>query len=426
MSGKAPAFNGKSGYRAISRKNIEQLAGSSHSKKLPIRNRPVKQEEPTMRPRSMQCSLPFFRTCLFLFLACAGSGTISAQVVDTPRTLYKIAGDALSLPDTSSRVVQRPLSVPELSGIVWRNDRLWIVDYNNHIVRQIQPDGQVKTLAGRGICGNYDSVGKSALFCFPQGVTIDSKNIIYIAELGNAGVRYIVENFLPKETITVVGTSLPGSKGLCEYGVSIRLKAPCAPVAIVFDEYANLYILDISGLIYRFNDLTRTMQIIAGDALIGYPGSTDGTGADAMFNRPMGIALDRRTGNLYVADTGNHTIRKVTPEGVVTTLAGKAGECGTADGKIIADPKITARFCGPRGIAIDKSGNIYVADTGNSTVRKITPDGLVSTVAGTPGIKQTVTGALPGTIAPPLSITMIDDNRLAVTTSNAEVLGINF
>ena len=168
------------------------------------------------------------------------------------------------------------------------------------------------------------------------------------------------------------------------------------------------------------------MQIIAGDALIGYPGSTDGTGADAMFNRPMGIALDRRTGNLYVADTGNHTIRKVTPEGVVTTLAGKAGECGTADGKIIADPKITARFCGPRGIAIDKSGNIYVADTGNSTVRKITPDGLVSTVAGTPGIKQTVTGALPGTIAPPLSITMIDDNRLAVTTSNAEVLGINF
>ncbi len=150
MSGKAPAFNGKSGYRAISRKNIEQLAGSSHSKKLPIRNRPVKQEEPTMRPRSMQCSLPFFRTCLFLFLACAGSGTISAQVVDTPRTLYKIAGDALSLPDTSSRVVQRPLSVPELSGIVWRNDRLWIVDYNNHIVRQIQPDGQVKTLAERG------------------------------------------------------------------------------------------------------------------------------------------------------------------------------------------------------------------------------------------------------------------------------------
>lgn len=105
---------------------------------------------------------------------------------------------------------------------------------------------------------------------------------------------------------------------------------------------------------------------------------------------------------------------------MVSTFAGQAKTCGTADGKE------AARFCAPQGIAIDPAGNLYVADKGKNTIRKITPDGLVSTVAGTPGIGRTVLGDLPGSIATPLAIAVIGANRLAVTTQGGEILGINF
>src|SRR5947209_1392759 len=115
----------------------------------------------------------------------------------------------------------------------------------------------------------------------------------------------------------------------------------------------------------------------AGNA--GY-GSADGTGSAARFTNPTGMAVDG-AGNKYVADTNNHTIRKITSAGVVTTLAGQAGTSGTADGTGSA-----ARFNLPKGVAVDSAGNVYVADTNNSTIRKITPAGVVSTLAGAAGV----------------------------------------
>src|SRR5262249_21809032 len=116
------------------------------------------------------------------------------------------------------------------------------------------------------------------------------------------------------------------------------------------------------------------VMTLAGMALTA--GNIDGTNSTARFNNPQGVAADN-AGNVYVADTGNHTIRKITPAGVVTTLAGKAGYWGTADGS-----GSDAHFNGPLSLAVDDAGNVYVADTGNSTVRKITPAGLVTTLAG--------------------------------------------
>ncbi len=126
---------------------------------------------------------------------------------------------------------------------------------------------------------------------------------------------------------------------------------------------------------------------LAGTA--GTSGSTDGTGSAALFNGPQGLAVDSTTGNIYVADTGNDTIRQVTSAGVVTTLAGTAGTAGSTDGTGSA-----ASFNKPAGIAVDSTtGNIYVADTGNDTIRMIAPGGVVTTLAGTAG----TTGSTDGT-----------------------------
>jgi sugar lactone lactonase YvrE len=120
-----------------------------------------------------------------------------------------------------------------------------------------------------------------------------------------------------------------------------------------------------------------TVSTLAGAA--GSRGSEDGTVSAARFAVPQGVAVDT-AGNVYVGDRGNNTIRKITPLGIVSTLAGVAGSAGSTDGAGNA-----ARFFVPRGVAVDTAGNVYVADSGNHTIRKISPAGNVSTLAGLAG-----------------------------------------
>ena len=120
--------------------------------------------------------------------------------------------------------------------------------------------------------------------------------------------------------------------------------------------------------------------------LAGTSGTADGTNSAARFYNPEDVAVDTG-GNVYVADTGNHTIRKITPDGIVTTLAGLAGTSGTADGTNSA-----ARFNQPYGVAVDTNGTVYVADTFNHTIRKITPGGVASTLAGLAGVSGSTNG----------------------------------
>jgi sugar lactone lactonase YvrE len=188
-----------------------------------------------------------------------------------------------------------------------------------------------------------------------------------------------------------------------------------SPAGITVDGSGNLYVASSSDTVRRVTP-AGVVTTIAG--IFNVPGNTNGTGSNARFNQPFGIALDGSgnayvvdsgnneirymtqagvvstlaggfsspngaasdsAGNLYVADSNNSTIRKVTPAGVVTTVAGVAGITGTADGMGSA-----ARFYHPYGIAVDGSNNLFVADTANKTIREITPAGLVSTIAGTP------------------------------------------
>src|ERR1035437_967890 len=137
------------------------------------------------------------------------------------------------------------------------------------------------------------------------------------------------------------------------------------PYGAAVDSAGNVYVADYGNSTIRKMTPGGVVTTLAG--LATSPGSADGTGSAARFYQPAGVAVDS-AGNLYVADYGNSTIRKVTPGGVVTTLAGLAGSPGSADGTGSA-----ARFYKPYGVAVDSAGNVYVPEYGNHTIRKVSP-----------------------------------------------------
>jgi hypothetical protein len=170
---------------------------------------------------------------------------------------------------------------------------------------------------------------------------------------------------------TLAGPAEVGGGDADGPGSLARFRTPCA---VAVDSAGNLYVADRSNNTIRKVTPAGMVTTLAGWA--GYPGSNDSNGRNARFNQPYGVAVDS-AGNVYVADFANHTIRKVTPGGVVTTLAGLAGSQGSDD-----STGSDARFCYPQGMAVDSAGNVYVADSCNSTIRKVTPGGVVTTLAG--------------------------------------------
>lgn len=168
------------------------------------------------------------------------------------------------------------------------------------------------------------------------------------------------------------------------------------PRRIAADRHGNLFVTDSFNAIRKIT-ATGVVSTLAGTA--GIEGTADGPASSATFNRPGGLAVDV-DGNVYVADTRNHTVRKISSQGIVSTLAGSAGQPGSEDG-VGAD----ARFNSPLDVAVDTSGNVYVADRGH-TIRKVSSSGVVSTVVGTPGRSGFIEGALPGVISAPRHLVM--------------------
>jgi sugar lactone lactonase YvrE len=182
------------------------------------------------------------------------------------------------------------------------------------------------------------------------------------------------------------------------------------PTGVAVDSAGNIYVADSGNYTIRKVTAAGVVTTLAGTA--GISGSTDGRGGAARFSQPAGVAVDS-AGNIYVADYW--TIRKVTAAGVVTTLAGTANTAGSADGT--GDG---ARFSHASGVAVDSTGNVYVADTGNSTIRKVTPTGTTgttTTVAGTAGMTGILLGATPR-FAFPQSLAIVDD-YIVLSDTNA-------
>ena len=183
-----------------------------------------------------------------------------------------------------------------------------------------------------------------------------------------------IRKVTPGGVVTTLA-GLAGSSGSADgMGSAARFSGPCG---VAVDSAGNVYVADEGNNTIRKVTPGGVVTTLAG--LAGSSGSADGTGSAARFNMPYGVAVDS-AGNVYVADSYNDTIRKVTAGGVVTTLAGLAGSSGSADGTGSA-----AQFDLPMGVAVDSAGNVYVGDCENSTIRKVTAGGVVTTLAGQPG-----------------------------------------
>jgi|GEM_PF-1118680 len=229
----------------------------------------------------------------------------------------------------------------------------------SNVIRKITSAGIVTTLAGKvGVTGSQDGVGTAATFNGPRGLAVDSAGTVYVAA---NGIRKIT-------TAAVVSTLVPNMN---------------QPSAVVFDINGNLLVAESNTHAIKKVTLQGAVADYAGTGTWGW---LDGPAATAQFGGPTGITADS-FGNVYVSEYYNATIRKITSVGAVSTFAGKANAAGVTDG-LGAD----SRFNGPLGVAVDIADSIYVADYQNHSIRKISPDGTVVTIAGQGGSSGLVDG----------------------------------
>lgn len=250
---------------------------------------------------------------------------------------------------------------------------IFVADRYNHLIRKIDVNGIVTTVAGSGNSGNNDGQGIAASFNEPWALTLDTLGNIYVADTKNNKIRKI-------STTGYVSTLA----GAGSFGIKDSPNPLIAtfgnPTGIAIDKYGNLFIGDHLTHLIRKIDTNGEVTTFAGDR--NYPNSdgfVDGNGQAAKFNRPYGIEIDK-FGNLYVADEWNHAIRKISPNADVTTLGGN-GSPGSVNGN-----KTTSSFKYPWDVAVDDLGNVFVADGLNYVIRKINSNNITSTYAGIIGV----------------------------------------
>ncbi|MFF4225094.1 RICIN domain-containing protein [Streptomyces abikoensis] len=250
---------------------------------------------------------------------------------------------------------------------------LYFSDFNNHRVRKITTDGKVSMFAGTGVAGFSGDNGPavSAQLYYPREVTTDSAGAVYIADQGNHRVRKVA---VDGSISTVAGAGVAGFSGDGGQATAARLNTP---LGVAVDSTGTLYISDYGN--HRVRKVTADGKIstVAGTGAAGFAGD-GGPALSAQLRNPHGVAVDG-AGSLYIADIGNHRVRKVAVDGSISTVAG-AGVAGfSGDG----GQATAARLNTPVGMVVDSTDSLYIADHGNHRVRKVAADGNISTVAGT-------------------------------------------
>jgi sugar lactone lactonase YvrE len=302
----------------------------------------------TPPPRSSHAPL---RTALLSLLFCALSLPASAQI------------SALSA----------PLILPSAIGFDAAGN-LYFAETGNHVVRKVNTAGHITTIAGTGTQGFSGDAGPatSATLDSPQGLALDTANNLYIADTHNHRIRRIDA---ATGIITTIAGTTPGFSGDNALATSAQLNLP---TALALDTANNLYLADTGNHRIRKISVAGLITTIAGTGAQGFSGD-NALATNAAIDSPTGLALDAAR-NLYLADTHNHRIRCIAAAtGIITTIAGTGTPGFSGD----TNPATTATLALPHGLTIDAAGNLYLADTANHRIRRIDGiTGAITTVAG--------------------------------------------
>jgi len=274
-----------------------------------------------------------------------------------------------------------PVRFDSPSGVAVIGTNRFVADTKNHVIRKIDSSGKVTTFAGAfGVADSTDGTGTAARFNSPTGITTDG-TFLFVTDTGNDTIRKIVIS--SGATTTLAGSA--GNPGSTDNTVATNVRFD-SPTGIAFyASSSSLFVADTNNHTIRQVFLTGATRTFAGTA--GVSGFADATGPDAQFTSPQGVAVIGTI--VYISDTGNHVIRQADwsgIEGVVTTLAGVPGSPGSGD--TVPGP---AQFNSPGGITTDGL-DLFVADTGNNTIRRVTQSGNVTTPAGLAGNKGSADG----------------------------------
>ncbi len=312
-------------------------------------------------------------------------GPATAASLDRPAGVAVDAAGNLYIADTDNDSIRKVGREGTISTVALRTSlsfpvgvavdaagNLYIADTFNARVLKVTPDGTSSTVAGNGLTGFSGDGGPAtnASLNFPSGIAVDAAGNLYVADYFNRRVRKVG----PDGVIT----SLAGN-GLFKYAGDNGPAASAAlnvPSAVAVDSAGNLYIADRDNQRVRKVGPDGTIVTLAGNGAAGFSGD-GGPAGSASLNTPVGVAADAR-GNIYVADRNNRRIRKVASDGTMTTVAGDGNIGFSGDG----GPATAARMRTPAAVTADAAGSVYIADTDNQRVRKVSPDGIMSTAAG--------------------------------------------
>jgi sugar lactone lactonase YvrE len=241
---------------------------------------------------------------------------------------------------------------------------VYFTDSDNNKICKISSEGVLSILAGSGEFGYADGIGNAAMFKFPTDVAIDNAGNLFVADAENHRIRKISPSGV---VTTFAGSGIPGNADGIGNAASFT-----APTGIAVGSDGYLYVADTRNALIRKISPSGKVTTLAGSGTDAY---ADGIGIAASFDSPTGVAVDD-TGNVFVGDCGNHRIRKISKSGVVSTIAGGSNNI-FSDG---TGSEVSFSF--PGSLAVDRNGNIYVADEGNNCIRKINSKGEVTTIAG--------------------------------------------
>src|SRR5262245_3219911 len=296
-------------------------------------------------------------------------------------TIYTIAGTGpAGFTGDRGPATKAMLDQPSGLTVDSRGNVFFIDDYNER-VRKISPTGTITTLAGNGIVGDWGDGGKAtgASFQFGSGagVATDSKGNVYIACPTKHRVRMVTPD-------GIIHHFAGGEHWQNHYGDGGRAKDAYfdSPYAVVVDTKGNVFIADSGLSMIRKVSPTGIITTVAGIGgydKAGYSGD-GGPATKARINHPSDIAVDAK-GNLFILDSGNSRVRKVSPAGIITTIAGNGVKGFRGDGGKATLARLN--FAGQGGVTVDGRGNIFIADTGNHRIREVLPSGIIRTFAGT-------------------------------------------